>query len=148
MIVTKARDLDQNEVLTMGNNLIQDRLSYVLHSMPLRVHLPQVDHDFLERFEQIVREHGCELEFTTSVAAKRLGISRMHLNRRLRALTGKSTHELILDRQMELARTLLTQPLPVAYVALSVGFRSFSHFAKVFRKRFGVTPSAFRARQS
>ena len=124
-----------------------DNPNRFLHNKPIGPGLLSLDREFLVQFELVLEEHGCELEFTTSIAAGKLGISRMHLNRRLRALTGKSTHALILERRLEVARTLLTQPLPVGFVAMSVGFNSFSHFAKAFRRNFGMTPSCFRARQ-
>jgi AraC-like DNA-binding protein len=106
------------------------------------------DREFLEKFSCVVTQHCSDPAFTTAVAATILGMSRMHLNRRLRHLTGRSTHECILERRMAIARSMLTQPLPVAFVAQSVGFRSVSHFSKAFRRRIGMPPSVYRAKRS
>jgi transcriptional regulator GlxA family with amidase domain len=106
------------------------------------------DQQFLERFQEVVRQHGADPEFTTATAASILGMSRMHLNRKLRLLTGCSTHGYIQGMRLEEARDLLSQPWPVAFVARSCGFKSSSHFARAFRERFGDSPSGFRARQS
>jgi transcriptional regulator GlxA family with amidase domain len=78
------------------------------------------------------------------MAASLLGMSRMHLNRKLRALTGQSTHEFIRTMRLETARDLLQKHMPVECIAGSVGFRSSSHFEKVFRERFGAKPSTYR----
>jgi AraC-like DNA-binding protein len=44
------------------------------------------------------------------------------------------------------AELLVRQPLTVRQVALLVGYRQPAHFAKAFRRRFGVTPAQYRAR--
>jgi AraC-like DNA-binding protein len=110
-------------------------------------HTPS-DGEFLEEFSFVVTHYCSDPEFTTAVAATILGMSRMHLNRRLRSLTGQATHECILERRIAIAKSLLTQPLPVAFVAQSVGFKSVSHFSKTFRRSTGMPPSAYRAMRS
>jgi Helix-turn-helix domain len=44
------------------------------------------------------------------------------------------------------AQLLRSQPLSVRQVSLLVGYRQPAHFAKAFRRRYGVTPAAYRAR--
>jgi AraC-like DNA-binding protein len=103
------------------------------------------DDEFLARVKSGVELHCEDPRFTTSSAAAELAMSRMHLNRRLRALTGKSTHEYILEVRLENARNLLVHTgVPVGTISSRVGFRSPSHFARAFRMRFGVPPSRFR----
>ena len=132
----------------MVRHPVFDALNRFLHPRPSERPISADDRRFLRQFEQIVEQQACTHEFTTAAAAAAVGMSRMHLNRKLRALAGRSTHDYILARRLEIARTLLTQPLPVRFVADSVGFKSGSHFAKAFRKRFGVTPSAFQTSES
>lgn len=96
----------------------------------------------------IVAQHYSDRGFTTQVAAASVGMSRMHLNRKLQALTGQSTHEFIRTMRLEAARELLQKPLSVQSIAESTGFKSSSHFAVVFRQRFGVRPSKYRAVKS
>ena len=93
----------------------------------------------------VVEKYQSDPKFTTTMAASGVGLSRMQLNRKLRTLTGKSTHDYILGKRLEDACPLLTQPVPISFVAESVGFKSSSHFAKAFREKFGTTPSAYRA---
>jgi AraC-like DNA-binding protein len=121
------------------------RLLHPVHSKPL---VTVKDRVFLDQFCRIVAEQQSNPKFSTGAAAARIGISRMHLNRKLRALTGQSTHDFILGKRLDAARCLLSGSLPIESIAQSVGFKSSSHFSRVFRERFGTTPSDFRAKES
>ncbi len=103
------------------------------------------EREFLEHVHRIAGEHLSDPSFTTANAAECLEMSRMHLNRRLRTLTGKSTHQLIQEMRLESAReVLVTEQLPVAAVAERVGFKSISQFTRAFRVRFGAPPAEYR----
>jgi AraC family transcriptional regulator of adaptative response / methylphosphotriester-DNA alkyltransferase methyltransferase len=57
-----------------------------------------------------------------------------------------SFHEDLVCRRMSAAADLLAeQSIPVRDVARLVGYRQPSHFARVFRARYGVSPARFRA---
>jgi AraC-like DNA-binding protein len=119
-----------------------------LHHQGRKHPLSASDKEFLARFREIVAQHHSDRGFTTRVAAESVAMSRMHLNRKLQALTGHSTHAFIREMRLAAARDLLQMPLPMEYIAKSVGFKSSSHFAKVFRERFGARPSSYRAMKS
>ena len=130
----------------MAPNRIVDALNRFLHPKPLKP--SPGDRVFLERFQELVKQHQAEPEYYTTVAAEELGMSRMHLNRKLRSLTGQLTHEYVLEKRLEKARELLPGPLPIESIAQSMSFKSSSHFSHVLREEFGATPSDFRARKS
>ena len=68
-----------------------------------------------------------------------------HFARLFRAATGASPHQYIIGRRIERARLLLTTTgWPLAFIAQEVGFASGSHLALHFRRRFGVSPTAYR----
>lgn len=68
-----------------------------------------------------------------------------HFVRTFKQATGYAPHQYIVNRRVERARRLLAETeLPVAQVALSVGFQNQSHFTKVFRRATGATPRTFR----
>jgi transcriptional regulator GlxA family with amidase domain len=119
-----------------------------LHHQGRKNPLSASDEEFLARFREIVAQHHSDRAFTTQVAAESVAVSRMHLNRKLQALTGKSTHEFIRAMRLEAARDLLQMPLSVEFIARAVGFKSSSHFAKAFRQKFGVRPSKYRTLKS
>ncbi len=103
------------------------------------------EREFLERVHKLAEEHLADPLFTTSDAAGCLDMSRMHLNRRLRTLTGKSTHQLLREMRLESAREVLAgDPSPIAVVATRVGFKSVSQFTKAFRLMYGAPPGEYR----
>ena len=62
---------------------------------------------FLRKVSDLVLSHLEDTDFTTGRAAADLGISRMQLNRRLQALTGHSTHEVLRHPRLQKAARLL-----------------------------------------
>jgi AraC-like DNA-binding protein len=83
--------------------------------------------------------------FSLGVLAQRLGISRRHASRLLREELGTSLPEYLTGLRIERAKKLLaTTRQPVTEVALETGWQSVSHFNTVFRRRVGITPSAYR----
>ncbi|HKX32442.1 MAG TPA: helix-turn-helix transcriptional regulator, partial [Blastocatellia bacterium] len=56
-----------------------------------------------------------------------------------------SPHTYLASLRIERARRLLAEtPLPLSEVGALVGYKSQSHFTKIFREATGVTPRAFR----
>jgi AraC-like DNA-binding protein len=98
----------------------------------------------------IVREHllsAPDYPWKAQDVAKRLATSEATLRRRL-AAEGASLSELIADVRMSFGMQLLqSTDLPIASIALDVGYESASRFAMRFRKRFGFSPSAIRGHQ-
>ncbi len=131
----------------MASSSVMDTLNRLLFPQTPKARPSASDQQFLDRFRTMVSEHYSDPDFTTAAAAENVEMSRMHLNRKLRELTGLSTHEFIKTMRLEAARDLLPKSLPVAFIAHSVGFKSSSHFAGAFRQKFGTTPSEFRARK-
>jgi AraC family transcriptional regulator len=73
------------------------------------------------------------------------GLTRMHFAAQFRAATGLRPHEYLVRRRVERAQELLlTSPLPLAHIALEVGFKAQAHFTTVFARMVGETPGAWR----
>jgi AraC family transcriptional regulator len=80
--------------------------------------------------------------------AKTLGLSSGFFTRAFKAAVGKTPHDYIVDRRLARARQLIaTSGMPLANVALACGFTSQAHMTSQFRRRLGITPAAFRARE-
>jgi AraC family transcriptional regulator len=76
------------------------------------------------------------------------GLSRMRLASQFRAATGYSPHEYILQQKIEQARDLLLRSREsIVNIALSLGFRSQTHFGTVFKRYLGTTPARWRSEQ-
>jgi len=103
------------------------------------------DMEFVRSVVAAVRRHVAEPDFCTTTLAAEMGYSRMHVNRRIRATLGCSTGDLIRLVRMQHARRLLEQcDLTASGVAHVVGFRSASHFSRLFRDTWGISPADLR----
>jgi LacI family transcriptional regulator len=91
-----------------------------------------------------LRDHACSgLRIKDFVRMTKL--SRRTLGRRTRQLLGHSPKEEITRVQLERAQRFLVETeLKVAAVAENCGFTQAKYFCQVFRRRFGITPAAFR----
>jgi AraC-like DNA-binding protein len=85
--------------------------------------------------------------FDLDNVAGALGLSRRYVQRILEE-TGQSFTEHLVERRLEPAFAMLTDPrhlhLAIIDIALAAGFGDVSHFNRVFRRRFGDTPSGVR----
>jgi AraC-like DNA-binding protein len=80
--------------------------------------------------------------------AKAVGLSEPHLARIMRAAAGTTVLGRLTELRMEEAKRLLVEStLSVTQVALEVGFTSFSHFSRIFRRQVGMAPSDYRRAQ-
>lgn len=78
-----------------------------------------------------------------------VGLGPVHFARAFRASTGVPPHRFLIGLRLDHARHLLENScLPVTEIALRCGFDQPSHFATTFRRRWGVTPSAYRMARS
>lgn len=97
--------------------------------------------------EHYLREHFHE-RVDLAQLARVVHVSPFHLHRLFRQATGTTPHEFVVDLRLQRSRELLARTeLAVVDIATAVGFRSASHFANTFKRRFGVTPRQFRRQQ-
>jgi len=98
----------------------------------------------LRRVEALIRDRLSTPIGLADMAAV-AGLSRMHFAAQFKAATGVSPHEFLTRRRIEAAKQLLEQtPMPLAHIALSVGFQAQAHFTTVFKRLTGETPGRWR----
>ena len=133
--------------------LISEGLSCALAAHLLRRHnalqpgstppLPGLERYALERVRAYVAASIGQLITLADLAAV-AGVSRFHFARRFKASMGISPMRYVERSRIDHARQLLGQgQLPLAEVALSVGFADQSHFTRRFRQHTGHTPAAY-----
>jgi len=98
----------------------------------------------LRRVQAHVDQHIDET-VTLADLASAAGLSRMHFAAQFRAATGHRPHEYLLLCRIERAKAILSsETMPLAEVALSVGFQAQAHFTTVFKRVTGETPARWR----
>jgi len=103
-----------------------------------------VDHLFLNKLKDVLNENITDSKFNSELFSKKMLMSRMQLHRKLKALTGFSTTELIRKERLKLAQKLLLKSeLSISEIAYQVGFNTPSYFIKCFKETFNSTPSEY-----
>jgi AraC-like DNA-binding protein len=107
--------------------------------------LSRLDKKFIHELRALIVSRLDDPGLTVDSLGKELGLSRVQLFRKTKALLGGGTNDLILNLRLEKACTLLRNPdLTVAEIADQTGFASQSYFSTVFKARFGASPKDWR----
>ena len=102
------------------------------------------DKKLLMRVLKVINENMSNPNLTVDLIAKAVGISRVHLHRKLKELTNQSTIDFLRNVRLNRALKLLKiKHNSIFEVAQQVGFVSTAYFSTVFKDRFGCTPSAY-----
>lgn len=98
----------------------------------------------IESAERYIADHLRD-DLDPADIAGRSGYSYFHFCHVFRAITGKGLARYILEKRMELAKTLLAEGKSVTYTAMETGFDTVSGFTRAFTRLYGLPPSKFRA---
>ena len=102
------------------------------------------DGKFAAKVQEIVKANFTNPEFGVEDVAASLGISRVHLNRKLKAEKSPSPSDMIKTMRMELASSMLKAgDKSISEVAAASGFSSASYFSSAFKEYFGVAPATY-----
>ena len=83
--------------------------------------------------------------YTVQDLCKKMGYSRMQLNRLFKKYLDKTPHEYLADYRLRYARNLLrTTDMKILDVAMASGYSTLSQFQLSFKKRFGLPPGQYR----
>ena len=104
------------------------------------------DRRFVGRLRKIVQTHLADADFNVERIGEEIGLSRVQLYRKVKALTGQSPVELLRSARLQRGRHLIeTTDMTVSEVAYDVGFTSPSYFTKCFKDEFGQNPNELRS---
>ena len=108
------------------------------------IQMGSADEKLLRRIVESVQAHLDDPEFGVATLCEDVGISRVHLNRKLKAFGKDSPGTLIKTFRMKQAAYLLANnQVNVSEVAYRVGFASHSYFSSSFKEFFGLSPREF-----
>ena len=102
------------------------------------------DDRLMDRIVRIVNEHLGDPELTVEQVAAEAGISRVHLHRKLKELTGQTSRDFIRNLRLRKAAEMLSEKkYAISELADAVGFQSASSFATAFKDLFGTSPTEY-----
>lgn len=125
--------------------LLRQRFSKeIIQVAPSEITVTPVDERFLKKAIETVEERMADEEFSVELLSREIGMSRMQLHRKLKALTDQSPSMFIRTLRLKRAAQLLQQHSGnISEVAYDVGFNNLSYFAKAFREQFGMLPKEY-----
>lgn len=103
------------------------------------------DQTFVTRLREVIRDNMGDSDFSVERIGEEIGLSRVQLYRKVKALTGQTPVELLRKARLERGRRLIEKTeKSVSEIAYEVGFTSPSYFNKCFKDEFGISPGAMR----
>ena len=104
-------------------------------------HLEDRDKQFLKQLHSIIQKNLSDSEFGVEDIGKQIGLSRVQLYRKVKAMTGSSVVDLLRKARLAKAKRLLeSRSMSVSEVAYDVGFSAPSYFTKCFKEEYGMLP--------
>lgn len=130
----KGRELLKNNF--SGNQEQEDKVT------KLEVESP--DERLLSRVMKVINDNLGNTSLNVEMIASEVGISRVHLHRKLKELTNQSTRDFIRNVRLKQAAVLLAEKKhSVSEVATLTGFPNVAYFSTAFKDLFGVSPSSY-----
>jgi AraC family transcriptional regulator len=133
-----------------GDSLAVALAVYLLQRYAVKPHVPKLYRGGLprHRLKRVLDYIAANLsgDLTLAQLAAVAGMSPHYFSELFRHSTGSAPHQYVLLRRIDLAKERLRDSRrSVIEAGLDAGFQNPSHFARVFRKRVGISPSRFRA---
>ena len=134
--------------LSFKNNLINKKLCTYMKALEIRENMINAKDEYSEAEYadslQHINENIANPKFTIEDLAQKVGVSRTHLHRQMKRLTGVNCSEFIKNIRLEQAARLIKEnKVNVAQVAFAVGFNNQTHFSTQFKKYFGMAPKEY-----
>ena len=112
---------------------------------PEKIELPTMEEEFLKNVMDVIKRNLSDSTFEVTNLCAEVGLSRMQLHRKLKAITGQSTAEFIRAYKFKKAAALLvTNSMTVSEVMWEVGIESNSYFSRTFKSIYGRSPSEYK----
>lgn len=130
-------------------------LVYQILSMHMLQHNSYVNNksmptNLLKRELKLIRSYAKKIENNISVEhtleniAMETGLTQAKLQEGFKLLYNRTVREYIRHARLEVARDyMITTEMNISEIVYSIGFSSRSYFSKIFKEKFGISPSAF-----
>lgn len=115
---------------------------------PSEIAITSLDEKLVEKAIKYVEANIARCDLSVEELSRELGMSRVHLYKKLLQITGKTPIEFIrVIRLKRAAQMLRESQLNVSEIAYRLGFNNPKYFSKYFKDEFGVLPSVYKERE-
>ncbi|MEZ4874592.1 MAG: response regulator [Flavobacteriaceae bacterium] len=130
--------------LVTSRKQLRERYSQEVVLKPKNIAISRIDEKFIEKVQTVLDQYLTKPDFTVEDFSDQMGMSRMQLHRKLKALTGVTASELIRNERLKLAASMLKESdVHVSEICYQAGFNNPSYFAKCFKEVYGCLPSEY-----
>lgn len=113
-------------------------------SLIKQVVLRSSDQVLLEKILKLINENIADSDLNVEFLANGVGMSRVHMHRKLKELTNQSARDFIKSIRLKQAAELLsTQKIGISELAYALGFSNLSHFSNSFHEFYGMSPKEY-----
>ncbi|MEP1257997.1 two-component regulator propeller domain-containing protein, partial [Algoriphagus sp.] len=134
--------------LLRERNKVQQQNREKIQINTSEVNVVSLDDQLIQKAVGLVEKYMEDSQLSVEFLSKELGMSRVHLYKKLQSITGKSPIEFIrLIRLQRAAQLLAKSQMNVSEIAYLVGYNNAKYFAKHFKAEFSILPSEYAAKQ-
>lgn len=104
------------------------------------------DERLMERVMKVMNANIGDPNLTVEMLASNVGLSRVHLHRKLKELTNQSPRDFIRNTRLQMAARLLAEKrLCISEISYTTGFKNPNNFSTAFKELYGVSPTEYAA---
>ena len=133
---------NQIEKQKKQQNSVNDAI--IMRDGMTKLDITNVNEQLIDKVTRIIKENITDSEFDVEMLCEKVGISRVHLYRKMKEITNQTPHEFVRNIRLKIAGELLKENKQgISYIAYAVGFSNISHFSKSFKAHYGISPKAY-----
>jgi ligand-binding sensor domain-containing protein/signal transduction histidine kinase/DNA-binding response OmpR family regulator len=130
--------------LLRRQELIRAQINLEFISEPLKISITSADEKLLRKAVEFISQHMSDTSLNVERLSAELGLSRVHLYRKIKALTNLTAIEFIRSIKLKRAESLLREnKLNVSEISNLVGFEDIDYFRSCFKLQYGVSPTEY-----
>ncbi len=101
--------------------------------------------EFLAQLYEFLDENLSNEDIDLKHIARKMYLNRTYFYQKVKAVTNMTPYEFIKEYRLVKAAEMLCQgEKPISEICFDTGFKNRTHFSRIFKERFGVTPSHYR----
>jgi len=125
-----------------NRQLLKEKFGTEALTKPSTLAINNLDRIFLEKLMQVLEDYIDKRGLSASFLSKELGMSHSVIYKKIKAITGLTFQDFVRDFKLKRAKQLIEESgYSVSDACYRVGYSDRKYFSKLFKRRFGKTPS-------
>lgn len=109
-----------------------------------QIEMQTPDNSLMQRVMEVINENINDSDLSVDMIAQKVGISRVHLHRKMKELTNQTPHSFIRNIRLQQAAKLLKDgKQSITEVMYACGFSNSASFSTMFKNLFGCSPREY-----